>query len=246
MRMKATSIALLLAVAFGMAACSRPAPKSVSQHEAKATDDTGTTRIYENELFSIVLPAGWVCDSSGWEGLAHAHNEVDIYGPQCDDGEELVSLHIVKTFYPFKWKNVDEAKEMAKTSRAMSSDDVVLIDEQDGAKVGGYPASVLLFANFVGNDTIIQKQFVTYLQDSHIVVYFNEVFNKKNWDAAQTLGDQMLSGVELKKVKNPLDNDSVLRAAAEEEMKRNHPHEKDINEDAKQVIDQYMKEKGHD
>lgn len=246
MRKKATIIAWLLAIAFVMAACGKPAAKNETQDKATVKDNTGTVRIYENDLFSIVLPIGWVCDSSGWEGLDHVHNEVDIYYPEVDDGEELVRIHIVKTYFPIQWKNVEEAKEMAKMMRTTGKDDVVLFDEQDGAKVGGYPASVLYFANFIGNDTIIQKQIVTYLQDSHIVVYFNEVFNKKNWDAAQIVGDQMLSYVELKKVKNPLENDSIAQAAAEEEMRRNHQHAKGVNKEAEQFIKEYYIEKGYD
>ena len=44
-----------------------------------------------------------------------------------------------------------------------SGDNVELIQEIDSVEVGGYPSCILYFANYVDTDTIIQKQFVTYL-----------------------------------------------------------------------------------
>lgn len=199
-RMKATSIVFLLAIAFGMAACSKPAAKCDAQGKATVRDNTGTVRIYENELFSIVFPVGWVCDSSGWKGLDSMQNEVDIYDPNGN----VVWFHIVKAYFPIQWKNVEEAAEMPKTMRAFDQK-ATLLQEVDSAKIDGYPTKVLLFANIVDNDTIIQKQFVTYLQESHIVVYFNENFYVQDWDEAQKFGDQIIGTIKLKKVRNPLE-----------------------------------------
>lgn len=53
---------------------------------------------YENELFSIKLPKGWVCDSSGWKGLDSLQNVVEIFNPNGS----VVWFHFVKTFMPFK------------------------------------------------------------------------------------------------------------------------------------------------
>lgn len=44
---------------------------------------------------------------------------------------------------------------MAKATRVISSDNAELIHEVDSMEVGGYLASVLYFANYVDNDTII-------------------------------------------------------------------------------------------
>lgn len=193
-------ILLLGLLAFCMFSCNKPAGKP-------AVKNSPSTSTYENELFSVDYPKDWVCDYSGWNGLDSLKNEVDIYDP--NDG--IVWFHFVKTFLPMRFENIYEAKEMAKAARAFSGDNVELIYEEDSVEIGGYPASVLLFANFVDNDTIIQKQFVTYLPDSHIVVYFNENFYAQHMDEAQKIGDRIIATIKLKQVKNPLDNDSVLR-----------------------------------
>lgn len=108
-------------------------------------------------------------------------------------------------------------------------------------EVGGYPTSILYFANYVDNDTIIQKQFVTYLQDSHIVIYFNENFYVQNWEDAQELGDMIISTIKLKKVENPLENDSVLKRSMEEGLE-NHPVEEKYLNNATRLIEQYSKD----
>ena len=203
---------LLLGVTFaGMFSCSKPTARNT-------VNDNPFPITYENDLFSVELPRGWVCDSSGWNGLESLQNEVDIFDPYSN----VVWFHFVKTFMPIKWKNVDEAKEMAKTAWAISSDDAELIYEIDSVEVGGYPTSILYFANYVDNDTIIQKQFVTYLQDSHIVVYFNENFYVQNWEKAQEIGDLIIGTIKLKQVVNPLENDSVFRSSMEKGLE-DHP-----------------------
>ena len=130
-------------------------------------------------------------------------------------------FHFVKTFMPIQWKNIDEAKEMAKTMRAISGDSVEIIREVDSVEVGGYPSCILYFANYVNRDTLIQKQFVTYLQDSHIVMYFNEIFPIQDWDEAQEFGDAVISTIKLKKVINPLEDKETMKKAIEE-GKENH------------------------
>ena len=141
-------------------------------------------------------------------------NEVNIYNPY----ESIVWFHIVKAFMPIQWKNIAEATEMAKTARALSGANAELIEEIDSVEVGGYPTSILYFANYEDEDTIIQKQYVTYMKDSHIVIYFNENFNSKDYDEAQEIGDKIIATIKLKKVKNPLDNDSVMRQAVKSAM----------------------------
>lgn len=190
------------------------------QHLKKTESNDPLPVKYENELFSIKMPKGWVCDSSGWKGLDSLQNAVDIYDPNGN----VVWFHFVKTFFPFEWKDINEAKEMAKAARAISGDNAELIHEVDSVEVGGYPASVLYFANYVNNDTIIQKQFVTYLQDSHIVMYFNENCYVQDLEDAEKLGDMIISTIKVKKVKNPLENDNALKRSLEEGTK-NHPVE---------------------
>lgn len=185
------------------AACSSPTPKTSKKEPYPIK--------YENELFSIHMPEGWDYDDSGWKGLDSLQNEVDLFSQNAP-----VWFHIVKTFMPIQWKNILEATEMAITARAMSGDKVQLIERIDSVEVGGYPASILYFANFVDNDTIIQKQFVTYLEDSHIVIYFNENFFPDNWKNAQEYGDQIIKTIKLKKVKNPLEQSGSLENATQD------------------------------
>lgn len=188
---------LILMIVIGIASCSKPTPQ-----KAQNNNDPFPVN-YENELFSINIPKGWICDSSGWKGLDSIQNEVDIY----DSNENLVWFHIVKAYFPIKWKNVDEAKEMSKMFNC-NSENTELIHEIDSVEIGGYPTSILYFANYEDNDTIIQKQFVTYLQNSHIVMYFNEIFYVQNWDEAQEFGDKIINTIRLKRVENPLEKDS--------------------------------------
>ena len=224
--LRTIGIMLLGVIITGMVSCSRPSTSSW-------TNDNPFPERYENELFSIDLPKGWVCDASGWKGLDSLQNEVDIFNPN----DSVVWFHFVKTFFPFQWKNIDEAKEMAKTARVLSGEDAYLIDEIDSVEVGGYPTSILYFANFIDNDTIIQKQFVTYLQDSHIVIYFNENFYVQDWDEAQQIGDKIIGTIRLKKVKNPLENDSVLKKSMEKGLE-SHPVEEKYLKNATEIIKQ--------
>ena len=207
----------LLCFAAIMLSCSEPKPKS------QASNPDPFPVKYENELFSIKMPEGWVCDDSSWKGLDSFKNEVDIYDP---DGS-AVCFHIVKTFMPMEWENIGEATEMAVTMRAIDDEKVDLIDEIDSVDVGGYLTNILYFANYVDNDTIIQKQFVTYLPDSHIVIYFNEIFNQQQFDDAEDLGDEIMRTVKLKKVINPLENEDKLKAVLESAMENS-----EIDEDA--------------
>jgi hypothetical protein len=156
---------------------------------------------YENELFAMSLPEGWVIDDSGWQGLDSMNNEVDFYNPNDD----AVFFHLVKTYFPFQWKSLAEATEFAKAARAISGDSVSLIEEMDSVTVSGYPAKILMFANFVGNDTIIQKQYVTYLQKTHTLLYLNENFLYHNWEKGQRVGDELMNNLIIKDVKNPID-----------------------------------------
>lgn len=196
---------LLTAAIVGVVACSRPTTGNVGENDA-------APMTYENELFSIDVPGGWECDDSNWNGLESVNNYVEIFDP---DGS-VVWFHIVKTFLPYIWEGLDLAKAMSKEGRALSEDNVEFIQEIDSVEVGGYPACILYFANYVDNDTIIQKQFVTCMEDSHILIYFNENFDVKDWEAAQELGDSIIGTIKLKQVVNPLDNDSVFKKAIEE------------------------------
>ena len=224
--MRTTGIVLLGVIIAGMVSCTKPTANT-------STKDDPFPGRYENELFSINLPKGWVCDPSGWKGLDSLQNVVEIFNPNGS----VVWFHFVKTFMPFKWKNIDEAKEMAKTARAISGDDTELIYEIDSVEVGGYPTSILYFANYVDNDTIIQKQFVTYLKDSHIVIYFNENFHVQDWEKAQEIGDLIIGTIKLKKVENPLDNDSVFKKSMEKGLE-DHPIQEKYLKKATEIIEQ--------
>ena len=201
-------IFVLCAVAMTVA-CTRP------NRENNTTEDPLPVK-YENELFSIDLPSGWEVDDSGWLGLDSMRNEVELHSSNSP-----VWFHIVKTFMPIQWKNVYEATEMAIAARAMSGAKAELIKRTDSVEVGGYPTSILYFANAVDNDTIIQKQYVTYLEDSHIVIYFNENFYSNQWDEAQKYGEEIIGSVKLKKVVNPLEKDSVMKEAIQKAMDGN-------------------------
>lgn len=166
---------------------------------------------YGNELFSINLPKGWVWDDSDWNGLDSLVNEVDFYNP--DDG--TVWFHCVKTFLPIKWKNVKEATDMARCARLSNGKGITLIDEIDGIEVGGYPTSIMLFENIQDNDTVMQKQYITYLQDSHIVIYFNANYYARNSLPAQKIAADIIKNIKLRKVINPLENDDKLKKVIE-------------------------------
>ena len=155
---------------------------------------------YENELFSMSLPEGWMVDDSGWQGLDSMKNEVDFYHPN----NQKVWFHFIKAYFPLHWKNIREATEFAKAARAISGDSVALIDEVDSTTISGYPTSILMYANFVDNDTIIQKQYVTYIMESNILLYFNENFLYRDWDEGQLLGDELMKNLVIKDVVNPI------------------------------------------
>lgn len=221
-----TFVYILLVCVLGISfSCTRPAPRKVNNDPFPVK--------YENDLFSIKMPKGWEYDDSGWKGLDSMQNEVDFYSEKSP-----VWFHVVKAFMPIQWKNIDEATEMAITARTfLTTDDVRLMNRVDSIFVGGYPASILYFANFVDNDTIIQKQFVTYLQDSHIVVYFNENFYLNDWDIAQEIGDDIICNVKLKKVKNPLESDSIIKQRVDNAIDNNKIDKKYMDR-AKQVLDE--------
>lgn len=171
---------------------------TTKKHQAADTDSFPVK--YENELFSMRLPEGWMVDDSGWQGLDSMQNEVDFYNPN----DYRVWFHFVKTYFPIQWKDIGEATEFAKAARAISGDSVALIDEVDSAIIFGYPTSILMYANFVNNDTIIQKQYVTYIKESHTLLYFNENFLYRDWDEGQLLGDELMKNLVIKDVVNPI------------------------------------------
>ncbi len=170
---------------------------------------------YKNELFYIGMPTGWCVDASQWGGLDAFQNMVDLYHPFSD----VVWFHLVKTFMPVEFDEIDQAVAMAKMAREMRADNGKLVGEHlETVKVGGYPARILYFENYEDNQTIVQKQYVIYLADSHIVLYCNEIFLKENQEKAERIGDPIINTVKINKVKNPLDNPTVLRKVVEKEM----------------------------
>ena len=56
----------------GMISCTKPTARNT-------INDDPFPITYENDLFSIDLPKGWVCDSSGWKGLDSLQNVVEIF-----------------------------------------------------------------------------------------------------------------------------------------------------------------------
>lgn len=127
--MKSIGLMLLGMAIVGVISCSNPAARK---------NDNQFPITYENDLFSIDLPQGWVCDASGWKGLDSLQNEVDIFDPNGN----VVWFHFVKSFMPIKWKDIGEAKEMAKVVRLIGDDSVKLLHEVDSVEVGGYPARI--------------------------------------------------------------------------------------------------------
>lgn len=231
--MKKLLFVIFAAICVLAVACSFQNKRESGGNVQHNDDDSLVT--YENELFSVDIPSSWICDTSEWKGLDSLQNVVNIYIPNND----LVWFRFVKTFMNI-WKNIDEAKQMAITARAIaaqSGENVELIHEVDSVEVGGYPTSILYFANYVDSDTIIQKQFVTYLPDSHIVVYFNESFYVQNWEIAEELGDMVIGTIKLKKVKNPFDNDSAFRKAIEGGLKDHVVEDEQIDNARKRIED---------
>ncbi len=170
---------------------------------------------YENALFSISMPVGWKYDDSGWGGLYALDNHLELYTDFMP-----LQLHIVKAFLPVTRETLEEVTDDAVAMRESSGDSVELFYRQDSIDIGGYPASVLFFANYVGNDTIIQEQFVTFLDDSHILIYFNVSFPIEESYIVQGIGDEIMQTVKIKKVTNPLENEGVLKKVIEEEAKK--------------------------
>ncbi len=165
---------------------------------------------YENELFSVNMPSGWEYDDSDWYGLKDMKNNVELYSSNSP-----VWFHIVKTFIPYNWKDIDEATDTEVSARTSSGDDVKLTNRIDGVEVGGYPASILYFLNHADGDTIIQKQYVVYLEDSHITMYINENFLLEDCIAAEAIGDCIVNTIKLKKVKNPLEEEGKIGKAVQ-------------------------------
>ena len=157
---------------------------------------------YTNELFSIYLPEGWIIDDSKWLGLDSIQNEVDLYNPNDD----VVWFHIVKAFFPMRFRNINDAAEFAKTARSMSCDSVLLLDEIDSISIDGVSTKLLVFENFVGKDTVIQKQFVTYIEESHILLYINANCLYANWKMEQEIENKLINNLVIKRhVQNPLE-----------------------------------------
>lgn len=154
------------------------------------------------------MPNRWICDDSRWNGLEAVENEVDFNYPGS-----LVAFHFVKAFMNIKWKDINEVTDMVLSLNSLNQDASKVIGRIDSVEVGGYPATILYKANYIDKDTIIQKQFITYLNDSHIIMYFNENFYIKDWTEAQEIGDSIISTIELKKVINPLDDEETLQKA---------------------------------
>ena len=171
---------------------------------------------YENEVFSVTMPKGWTYVDSLWCGLDKVSNEVDLY---CPDG--IVYLHCVKAFLPFKEGNIEAAKDMAKMGlymRIMSGEDAELVDEEDSVEVDGCPASISYIVSRVDNDTIVQKQYVTFVEESNMMFYFNEIFDIHDSEQAQRIGDKIIANIRFKRVANPLDDNWELQHAIREGM----------------------------
>jgi hypothetical protein len=158
---------------------------------------------YENELFSIRLPKGWIYSSQEWHGLEAFDNSIHIY-----DDDSPYWFYIVKTFYPFEG-NLELATEKAKLARFISGDSVTLLREVKNRRIGGYPTNILYFANVVQDSILIQKQHVTYLEESKILMYINLNYFMKDTEIAEKSGDSVLATLKIKKVNNPL-LDSVI------------------------------------
>lgn len=193
--MKLHLVFVFVIMAFCLSSCTRP----IRNKDSKNIEENPLPVKYENELFSINMPNGWEYNDSCWNGLDAMRNEVDLYSKNSP-----IWIHVVKSFLPIQWKNINEATDAALTFRMNSGGNIELIFRRDSVEVGGYPASILVFANYVDNDTIIQKQFVTYIPESHIVTYFNVNSLPEYLDEVESVGNKIISSVKLKNVKNPL------------------------------------------
>ena len=78
---------LLSVVIASVVACSRPTAGNVEENDTAPLT-------YENELFSINVPSGWVCDASCWKGLDSIQNSVEIFGPERNVVSQLILLDV--------------------------------------------------------------------------------------------------------------------------------------------------------
>ena len=186
-------------ISVGAISCSKSATKGSGNEESFPNK-------YENELFSINMPKGWTYNNSSWKGLDSMQNEVYIYDPNIN----IVSFRCVKTFFPF-CESIEMATKIAKY--------IEPIHEIHDAEVGGYPSTILYYANYVEDEIAIRKQFITYLEDSHIVIYFFENFFLSDWEEAEELGDKIINTIKIKKVENPLYNSDNLAKTLKEILK---------------------------
>ena len=171
----------------------------------KATEENPLPSKYENEFFSLCYPKNWIYNDTGWGGRDSTQNEVDFYpapfpGQKWEDMDVPCWIHCVKSFFDIQWKTAKEAAEMSKTFHALGNEPGLLgiSYEQDSIIVGGFPAYLIVYMIEQDNDTIVQKQFVTLLPNTHKVFYFNSNFSVKHWDDGQQLGDDIISTIKFK------------------------------------------------
>lgn len=160
---------------------------------------------YSNEYFSIEIPGDWMYDDSNWGGRDSMQNEVDLYpapkpGQKWEDLDVPCWIHCVKAYLKPQWKNVKEAAELSKTMHSLGNEPglIGIIYEHDSLMVGGFPAYLIAYLIAEDKDTIVQKQFVTYLPKTHKVFYFNINFYKEKWTEGQEMGDMILSSLKFK------------------------------------------------
>lgn len=191
--------------------------------EGRVTAEDLNLKVYKNELVTVYYPDDWACDSSKWGGLDAYHNSLDIYKPLGG----FMWIHIDKVFYPYQFEDVDEAARMVKEIRAMNGDSLVY-EAEDIYELGGYPTKISYYIDVVDADTIAQKQFTTYMKDSHIVLNITLYSYLQYFDIAEYAGDQLIGNIELRKVDNPLEDESLCRKVMDKAVKDSLISEKDV------------------
>jgi hypothetical protein len=196
MKMKIKLPFVLIALLF--CGCSHKTP----QQKAPVKDKTEEYAEYENSVFNLRYPKGWTVDDTKWNGEDSLQNEIDIYNPN-GSMQTGCYIHCVKAYFPIQWKSAAEAAALSKQMKQIKPDPGYLgiYYEKDSLEVGGCPAYLIVYFYKNGNDTLINKQYVTLVKKTHTTLYFNNNFSIKNWTKGQELGDKIISTIHINNAK---------------------------------------------
>lgn len=153
-------------------------------NKVKAHKETAT-RTYSNRCFSIDLPNGWDYDDSEWSGLDSVANKVVFY----NDNDTANWIEIVRSALSLPMINTP--KEAAQLTIALkevpenyeyngvrlniphNKNYIGVMYEQDSVEIDNYPSCLVVFQYKLGNDTLVNMQFITLIPKEHRIYYIN-------------------------------------------------------------------------